>query len=87
MWFDKLTTNRINKLPFVLSKLFTRRLKGGIEKQERRRAMGIRVAAMKRSVIEDGRRDLANDPEYASLLPGYGLRADCKEIQRQFSIP
>ena len=66
----------------MLSKLFTRRLKGGIEKQERRRAMGIRVAAMKRSVIEDGRRHLANDPEYASLLPGYGLRAVCHKIQR-----
>ena len=38
-WFDKLTTNGINKLPFVLSKLFTRRLKGGIEKQGLRLAM------------------------------------------------
>ena len=35
--------------------------------------MGSFVAAMKRSVIEVGRRHLANDPEYASLLPGYGL--------------
>ena len=26
---------------------------------------------MKRSVIEVGSRHLANDPEYASLLPGY----------------
>ena len=43
---------------------------------------GRRVAAMKRSVIEVGRRHLANDPEYASLLPGYGLRAVCHKIQR-----
>ena len=31
----ELTTNGINKVPFVLSELFTRKLKGGVEKQGR----------------------------------------------------
>ena len=34
-----------------------------------------RVAAMKRSVIEDGKRHSDNAPEYATLLPGYGLKS------------
>ena len=35
-----------------------------------------------RSVIEEGRRHFANNPEYASLLPGYRLRAGSNKIQR-----
>ena len=42
------------------------------EKQRRRCAMGIRVAAMKRSGIEDDHDYSNNYPEYATLLPGYG---------------
>ena len=33
LWLDKLTTNGINNLPFVLSKIFVRRPKGVAKKQ------------------------------------------------------
>ena len=80
MWFDastgseqaELTTNGINEVPFAVRKLFTRRLKSAIEKQGLRLAMGRRVAAMKRSVIE-GLRCASTVPDFAALHPGYGL--------------
>ena len=64
-------SRNLNPTPFVLSKLFARGLKGGIERQGLRLAMRNRVASMKRSAIEVGRRHLGISPEYATLLPGY----------------